>query len=87
MWHLHYHTKSNGGFDSGICSSDKRFVIHIISAVVVATARYSASMEDLATVCCFLESQEMGLPPRYIRYADVEVRSSVLPPQSSSVYA
>jgi len=78
---------NNGGFVSGICSSDKRFVIHIISVVVVATARYSASVEDLATVRCFLESQEMGLPPRYIRYVDVEVRSSVFPPQSASVYA
>jgi len=57
------------------------------SAVAVATPRYSASVDDCATVRCFRDSQEIGLPPKKIRYADVEVRSSIFPPQSASVKA
>jgi hypothetical protein len=61
-------------------SSLRRLTSHMISEVVVATALYSASVDDLATVLCFLDSHEMGLGPRKIIYANVEVRSSTFPP-------
>jgi len=40
----------------GMCSSGNKFVSHIISVVAVATALYSASVEERATVLCFLDS-------------------------------
>ena len=37
---------------------------HIVSEAAIASARYSASVEDLATTLCFFELQEMGLDPK-----------------------
>ncbi|EOY32309.1 Uncharacterized protein TCM_040048 [Theobroma cacao] len=48
------------------CSSLRRFLIHISSAVVLAIALYSASVEDLATDLCLDDFQDTGLLPRYI---------------------
>lgn len=46
---------SNGGFDTGRRSSCKRRVSHTSSAVAVATARYSAPVEDvLQCVVCVI---------------------------------
>jgi len=45
------------------------------SAAVVAKARYSASVEDLDTMLCFLEDQEMGLGPRKTSKPVVKRRS------------
>ena len=50
---------------------------------MAAIERYSTSVEERATVCCFLELQEKGLRPRYIMNALVEVKSSLFPAQSA----
>jgi len=55
----------------------------MISDAAVATAQYSASVDDLATVRCFLDIHEIGFRPKNMIYADVEVRST-FPPQSAS---
>lgn len=72
--------RSLGGACRGTCSSRNRFLRHMISVVAVATARYSAFIDDQATMRCFLDNQEIGLPPKKMMKADVEVRSSELPP-------
>ena len=61
-------------------SSLSKFVIQLSSTVVVAMARYSASVVDRATIFCFLELQLIRLAPRKIIYPDVDVRSSKLLP-------
>ena len=55
-----------------------------ILATKVATLRYSASVEDLETVCCFRECQETKFGPRKRQYPDVEWRSSTFDAQSAS---
>ena len=40
--------------------SVRREQMQLISEVVVATNRYSAFMDDRATVCYFLDDQEIG---------------------------
>ena len=74
-----------GLIDWVTCNSLRRFWSHIIFDVAAATALYSASVKDLATVLCFLELHEIGFPLRNIMYAEVEVPSSALPPPSASV--
>ena len=54
-------------------------------AVVAAIALYSASVEDWATVVCFLELQLTGLEPKKMTYAEVETLESISPVQSASV--
>lgn len=76
-----------GGSTTGTLSSWRRFLSHINSVVAVATTLYSASVEDLATVHCFLDNHDIGLPPKKIMYAEVDVLSSQLPPQCASEYA
>ena len=51
----------------------------------MATTLYSASIDDLAIVLCFFELHEIGLPPRNVIYAEVDVKSSAFPPQYASV--
>ena len=57
-----------------------------ISATKVATLRYSASVEDLETVCCFQECQKTKFGLRKRQYPDVEWRSSMDDAQSASKY-
>lgn len=45
-------------------SSERMLHTQIISDAAFATARYSASVDDLATPFCFLEDQEMGCWPK-----------------------
>lgn len=45
-------------------SSFKRDFIYKISQVVLATDLYSASVEDLATVGCFLDPYEIRCEPK-----------------------
>jgi len=45
-------------------SSVRRVDNHTVSEVAVVRARYSASVVERATTCCFLELQEMGLEPK-----------------------
>lgn len=67
-----------------IPSSSRREHIHRISAEVLVTERYSASVEERATPFCFLEDHEIGCFPRYIMYAFVETKSSLSSAQSAS---
>jgi hypothetical protein len=48
-------------------SSNNKERIHKILAVPSTKALYSVSIEDLATLCCFLDFHEIGVEPRYIR--------------------
>ena len=73
-----------GGNCTGIISFDNNNFTHCSSVATAVMARYSASVEDRAIVCCFVELQEIGLTPRKMRKAPVEVRSSGLPAQSAS---
>jgi hypothetical protein len=54
-------------------SSWKRLRSHIVSDVALASAQYSASVEDLATTLCFFKLQDMGVEPKKLIYADLEV--------------
>lgn len=44
-------------------SSIRREHIHRTLEAVLVTVQYSASVEDCATLCCFLEDQEIALRP------------------------
>ncbi|MFS7899823.1 hypothetical protein Hanom_Chr00s080401g01793511 [Helianthus anomalus] len=46
------------------CNSRNIDITHLNSAAVCARARYSASVLDRATTCCFLELQLIKLEPR-----------------------
>lgn len=67
--------RSVGGVGRQTRSSVRRFMIHLSSEVAMATARYLASLEDLATVRCFLENQDIGLLPKKMMNVKVEVLS------------
>lgn len=56
----------------------------MVSQVACATALYSASVDDRATMSCFLDCHEMGLAPRKTQYAPVERRLDWSPAQSAS---
>ena len=60
----------------GTRGSDNNDFTHCSSVVVEAMARYLASMEDRATIRCFVELQKIGLTPRNMRKTPIEVRSS-----------
>jgi hypothetical protein len=62
-------------------------MIHASSAALTVNARYSASVEDLEIVGCFLEAQVRRLLPRKIRKPVVDLRSTGLPTQLESVKA
>ncbi|MCI69816.1 hypothetical protein A2U01_0091079, partial [Trifolium medium] len=42
----------------------RRFANHMTSAAALATERYSASVDDRATVLCLFDSNNTGLPPK-----------------------
>ena len=65
-------------------SYDNRDFTYCNSVAVSIITRYSTSVEERAIVRCFVELQEMGLAPRKIRKAYVEVRSSGLLAQFTS---
>ena len=71
---------------TGNASSLRKVDNHIVSEATLARARYSASVVDRATACCFFELQEMGLETKKLIYAEVDVRSSTFPAQSASEY-
>ena len=66
-----------------MCNSLKRMRSQETSAAVVARARYSASMEERATMLCFLEDQEIGEGPRNTRRPIMEQQSEGSPTQST----
>lgn len=64
----------------------KRSRRHVASLAARVSAIYSASVEDRATVACFLEHQLIG-PPFSIKIKpDVDFRLSLSPAQSESEY-
>ena len=65
-------------------SSDNINFTHFSLIEVAAIERYSTLVEDRATIHCFVELHEIGLAPRNMRKAPMEVRSSGLPAQSAS---
>ena len=77
---------SRGGSGIGNTSSLKRVDNQIVYEATLASARYSTSVEDLATALCFLDVHEMGLSPKKLINADVDVQSSTFPAQSASEY-
>lgn len=70
---------TTGGCVRVIPSSYKNELTHFISAEMLATARYSASVDDRATSDCFLEDQAIGMEPMYRMNALVETKSYVSP--------
>ena len=75
------------GAGKEIFNSRRRELIQISSDDALATALYSASMLERATVGCFFELQEMRLLPRNTRNPPVDRRSNELPAESASLYA
>ncbi|MCH80096.1 hypothetical protein A2U01_0000858 [Trifolium medium] len=55
---------SRGGMVMETWSSLRRLKSHMISEVVAATALYSASVDDLPTLLCILDSHDIGFGPR-----------------------
>ena len=56
------------GMMDGTCNSESNLVNYESSAVTALMDLYSAYAEDKATVGCFLDFQEIGLPPSMIKY-------------------
>jgi len=56
-------TKWSGGSRNVTPCTSKRDFIHTISKVAVASALYSASVQERATTFCFLVRQLIGLLP------------------------
>lgn len=54
------------------------------SAAVWARHRYSDSVEESATMDCFLEHHDTGLRPKYPQYTVIDLWSSGFPTQSAS---
>ena len=54
------------------------------SAAVTARDRYSASVDDQATVCCFFALQLIGFVPKKMQKTEMDLRSSGSPAQSVS---
>lgn len=57
-----------------MCISFNSCLSHIISHVVYVSARYSASADDLATVCCFLVCHDTRLSLKKMTNSDVDRR-------------
>ena len=68
-----------GGDYTGTRSFDNNDFTNCSLAAVAVMTRYSASVEERATMHCFIELQEIGLAPRKIRKTYVEVQSFGLP--------
>jgi hypothetical protein len=60
----------------GTPSSCRSFRTHITSIVALATDLYSAAVEDLDTVACFLALQEIKFVPRNTAKPPVDLLSS-----------
>ena len=67
----------------GARSFDSSDFTYCISVEATAIARCLASVEEPTTMHCFVELREIGLTPRKIRKALVEVLSSGLLAQSA----
>lgn len=56
--------KMNGAAGNETQSSDRTLHTQFIYEAALATALYSASVDDLATPFCFLDDHEIGCLPR-----------------------
>jgi hypothetical protein len=65
-----------GAFDTGNVSSLRRDEIHVSTATVIARLLYSAYVDDLDTVGCFIDDQDTRLELRYITKPVVDLLSS-----------
>jgi hypothetical protein len=79
---LSHHSRAAAG--CCIWSSANNFCTHIISAVALARALYSASVLERGTVAYFLAHQEIRFEPRNTANLPVDRRSSTQPTQSTS---
>ena len=73
-----------GGEERLIWSSLSNMRSQNTSAIARERDRYSASILDLGTICCFLANQEIKFGPRKIPNPVVDLLSSGLPAQSKS---
>ena len=71
----------------GTCKNCNNCLIQSISATVVDSARYSASVEERDTIFCFLKDHEMGFEPRKTTSPVVDLLSLGSPAQSASLNA
>ena len=72
--------------DGGWLSSTLSCLIQMASCAALASAMYSASAVDKATLVCFLLRQLTAPPPIVNRYPDVDFRSFTSPAQFESEY-
>ena len=59
-------------------------ISHISSQTTATIALYSASAEDLETVCCFFDFQDIKESPRNTQYPVIDLLVSGQPAQSES---
>ena len=71
----------------GINNSDRSVLRYKTTWIQVDRARNSASIVDMATVICFLLTQEIKDCPRNTKKPDVDFLSEMSLPQSASQYA
>jgi len=64
--------------------SDSNVHSHIASLVAWSVATYSASVEELATVACFLDDHDIAPLPRLKEYPEMDFRSSMSCAKSES---
>ena len=76
---------SSGVTGRDIPSSLRRILIHAISDAVSGSDMYSASVELLETVCCFLEDHEMRFWPINVHNPPVDRLVAGQPAQSLSL--
>lgn len=76
---------NTGALEIGTCRNTSNCLIQSSSTEVVDKVRYSTSVEDLETVCCFLEDQDTGFGPRNTTNPVVYRQSFGSPAQSASL--
>ena len=77
--------KRTGTLGSEIRRNANNCFIQSNSAEVNDKARYSASVEDRETICCFLDDHEIGLLPKKTTKPVVDRLSLRSPTQSASL--
>ena len=94
-WHSYYHTKSVDMLEERFSALSRRTATRLVqllqgqvsSVAARARTRYSDSVLDRDTTCCFLEDQEISESPKYTQTPLTDFQSSGQEPQSASEYA